>query len=60
MMIFVNWATVIAGVMSIAGVAIMASERNRLREHLAMPQDAASRGKRALSSARDDDSGQQP
>lgn len=34
MMLFVNWATVVAGVMSIAGVAIMAGERNRLRRRL--------------------------
>ena len=34
-MVFVNWATVIAGVVSIAGVAIMVHERNRLRARLA-------------------------
>lgn len=34
-MTFVNWATVVAGVLSIGGVAIMVRERNRLRTHLA-------------------------
>ncbi len=37
MMLFVNWATVIVGVMSIAGVAIILQERNALRKHLATP-----------------------
>jgi len=35
MMLFVNWATVIAGLLSVAGVAVIVGERNKLREHLA-------------------------
>ena len=38
-MLFVNWTTVIAGVMSIAGVAIMLGERNRLRRLLSVGVD---------------------
>ena len=41
MMLFVNWATVVAGVLSIAGVAIMALERNRLRRRLSDEPDDA-------------------
>jgi hypothetical protein len=37
---FVNWATVVAGVMSIAGVAIMLGERNDLREHVMADAEA--------------------
>ena len=39
---FIHWATVVAGVMSIAGVAIMVWERSALREWLAA--DAAASG----------------
>lgn len=47
MMLFVNWATVIAGVMSIAGVAIMVGERNRLRRRLSNDEDATDPSRRA-------------
>jgi len=46
MMLFVNWATVIAGLMSVAGVAIMVNERNQLREHLATAEAKSRQGAR--------------
>jgi hypothetical protein len=55
MMNFVNWATVVAGLLSIGGVAVMRHERNSLREALAAPDaapHASPRGKRRR--ARDD------
>jgi hypothetical protein len=40
-MLFIHWTTVVAGVLSVAGVAIMALERNRLRRRLSDGHDDA-------------------
>ncbi len=40
-MLFINWATIVVGVMAIAGVAIMRHERNTLREYLAGDGEAS-------------------